>query len=267
MKDLLLPPHRAALARFVATGGPGVLLAFDYDGVLAPLVRDPRGASMSARTRALVSELARRYPVGVISGRSFTKLRRVMGEVVPHLVGSHGVEFLRPAPATAAVERDVRRWERQVRSALDGVPGIHLEHKGSTFTLHYARAAARARAGRAVHRAAAALRDVRLVPGKWVLNVLPARFPTKGDAVRKLAGRLGCRRVLFVGDDVTDEDVFALPRRLVFGVHVGDGPSRAAWRLPARRDVDALLRALLALRPAPTTPAPDRRRATARGGR
>ena len=79
------------------------------------------------------------------------------------------------------------------------------------------------------------------------MNILPASFPTKGDAIRKLLRHLGCRRALFVGDDVTDEDVFALPRKLVLGVHVGPGPSRAEWRMERRKDVDELLATLLQL--------------------
>ena len=232
-----------------------MLLAFDYDGVLAPVIPDPRGASLPSRTRALLSALAKRFPVAVVSGRSFPKLHRVVGGVVPHLVGNHGMEFLRATRVAAAERRDVRRWERQLMAALGELPGITLEHKDSTFAVHWARSPAGPRAARAVHRAAAALEGVRLIPGKNVLNVLPAHFPNKGDAVRRLVERLGCRRALFVGDDVTDEDVFALPQRLVFGVHVGAGPSRAAWRLAVRDEVDTLLQRLLAL------PAPPRRRA------
>jgi len=170
----------------------------------------------------------------------------VVGTVAPFLVGNHGYEYLHRTPVPQAVLDRVRRWEARVEAALEGIPGIHLEHKHSTFSVHYSQATDPG-AGAAVVRAARALRGARLVLGKNLVNILPAAFPTKGDAVRKLLRHLGCRRALFVGDDVTDEDVFALPRRLVFGVHVGPGPSRAEWHLDGRGDVDALLDALLAL--------------------
>jgi trehalose 6-phosphate phosphatase len=243
MKDLLLPRHLSVLARLLGGARPP-LLAFDYDGVLAPLIADPGGASMSRRTRALLSKLAARFPLAVVSGRSFAKLHRVVGGVAPFLVGNHGAEFLHRAPVPRAILARVRHWEGEMMGALKGVPGIHLEHKHSTFAVHYS---GNPGAGRAVLRAARALRGSRLIPGKNLVNVLPAAFPTKGDAVVKLLRRLRCRRALFVGDDLTDEDVFALPGRLVLGVHVGEGPSRAAWRLPARQDVDVLLEALLHL--------------------
>ena len=47
-----------------------VLLAFDFDGTLAPIVPDRDDARMRPRTRALLEEICRRYPCAVISGRS-----------------------------------------------------------------------------------------------------------------------------------------------------------------------------------------------------
>ncbi len=246
MKDLLLPRDVPVLARLLDGGGHPPLLAFDYDGVLAPIIRDPAGASMARRTRALLQELAARFPVAVISGRSFAKLHRVVGTVAPFLIGNHGYEYLHRTPVPPGVLPRVRQWEARMMASLEGVPGIHLEHKHSTFAIHYD-PDLDAHAGEKVLRAARALRGTRFVLGKRLVNVLPAAFPTKGDAVRKLLRHLRCRRALFVGDDVTDEDVFALPRRLVMGVHVGPGPSRAEWRLGRRHEVDELLATLLDL--------------------
>jgi len=246
MKDLLLPRDLPVLARLLDGGGHPPLLAFDYDGVLAPIVPDPLGASMSRRTRSLLTALAARFPVAIVSGRSFARLHRVAGGAAPFLVGNHGAEYLHRTPIPEAILVRVRRWEALVLAALEGMPGIQLEHKHSTFAVHYSLARDRG-AARAVLRAVRALRGARIVLGKNLVNVLPNAFPSKGDAVRKLLRNLGCRHALFVGDDVTDEDVFALPRDLVLGIHVGRGPSRAGFRLQKREDVDALLEALLSV--------------------
>jgi trehalose 6-phosphate phosphatase len=251
MKDLLLPRHRSVLTRLLAPAKQPILLAFDYDGVLAPLVEDHRGVSMSPATRALLQELTRRYPVAVVSGRSFARLHQVVGAVVPYLVGNHGVEHLHRAPVPAAVLAEVRRWEKETYARLEGVQGFVLEHKHSTFTVHWAGAHDHVRTGRAVLRAVRALRGVRVVPAKNAVNVLPAGFPTKGDAVRRLLSELGCRRALFLGDDITDEYVFTLPERLALGVHVGRGPTCARWYVPGRAGVDELLELILRLSPAP----------------
>jgi trehalose 6-phosphate phosphatase len=267
MKDLLHPRHRAALERFA--GGPAparVLLAFDYDGVLAPLVKDPVGAPMRPSTRALLAAAARAYPVAVVSGRAWKATHGYVGDVVQTVVGNHGFELGRPVPVPAEVVREVQGWRKELEVALRGVPGLHFEDKRSTLAVHYGLSRTWRRAERAVYEAANRLGGTRLIPGKKVLNVLPHDFPSKGDAVRALVAQLGCQAALYAGDDVTDEDVFAVGAPLVFGVHVGGGPSLAPWKLRGQGDVDALLSRLVALRRPSAPPASARRGAASRPG-
>jgi trehalose 6-phosphate phosphatase len=250
MKDLLHPRHRAALLRFV---GPRdaprrVLLAFDYDGVLAPLVKIPSGATMLPSTRGLLRRIVRLYPVAVVSGRSWKDASRFIGPIGATVVGNHGFELGRPVPVPAAVLRKVGGWRRRLERELRGVEGVHFEDKRSTLAVHYGLGSAWRRSERAVYEAANQLEGSRLIAGKKVLNVLPHDFPTKGDAVRTLVARLGCDGAVVLGDDVTDEDAFAVGAPLVFGVHVGRGPSLAPWKLRSQADVDRLLRILIAAR-------------------
>ncbi len=251
MKDVLNPRHRAALARFVGGGAPApakVLVAFDYDGVLAPLVTEPSGAHMRTVTRSLLRRVIDRYPVAVVSGRAWRDVATFVDGLSPTIVGNHGFELGRPVPVPASVARKVRGWRRRLERALAGVEGVHFEDKRSTLAVHYGLSHAWRRAEKAVYEAANQLEGTRLIPGKKVLNVLPHDFPSKGDAVRTLIARLGCDGAVYVGDDVTDEDAFAVGPPLVFGVHVGKGPSLAPWRLPEQADVDRLLRVLIAAR-------------------
>jgi len=255
MRDLLHPSHRSVLARFVGQEGEApVLLAFDYDGVLAPLIRAPGGTAMRATTRALLVRLARLYPVAVVSGRAWKDTRRLSQGVAPHVVGNHGFELLHPVPVPAAVQRAVRGWHRALGAELEGVPGLHFEQKRSTLAIHYGLSTAWRRAERSVYAAANRLEGTRLIPGKRVLNVLPAAFPNKGDAVRTLLARLGLQAALYCGDDVTDEDVFRLGAPMVLGVHVGPGQSLAPWKVATQARMDELLTRLATLREAPRKP-------------
>jgi trehalose 6-phosphate phosphatase len=250
MKDLLHRRHRAALARFL--GPPGaprrILLVFDYDGVLAPLVKDPTGAYMRASTRALLRRVTRLYPVAVVSGRAWRDCARFLGPIDVTVVGNHGFELGRPVPVPAAVVRKVRGWRRRLERDLRGVAGIHFEDKRSTLAVHYGLTGDISVAERAVYEAANQLEGTRLIPGKRVLNVLPHDFPSKGDAVRALVARLRADGAVVLGDDVTDEDAFAVGAPLVFGVHVGKGPTLAPWHLAEQADVDVLLGLLAAAR-------------------
>jgi trehalose 6-phosphate phosphatase len=264
MKDLLQPRYRSELAKVVAEPRK-VLLAFDYDGVLAPLVRDPGGAFMRPATRALLARVAREYRVAVVSGRAWRDVFRFVGPIVPTIVGNHGFELGRPVPVPAGILRQVRSWRRRLEADLDGMAGIHFEDKRSTLAIHYGLSRSWRRAERAVYESANRLEGTRIIPGKKVLNVLPHDFPSKGDAIRTLIARLGCESAVYAGDDVTDEDVFAVGAPLVFGVHVGPGPSLAPWHLGSQDDVDALLELLIHIREAArdrsAPPAPRRREA------
>jgi trehalose 6-phosphate phosphatase len=258
MKDVLHRRHRAALARFVAPpagalGAPRVrpiLLAFDYDGVLAPLVKHPSGAHMRPRTRTLLARLLRYYPVAVVSGRAWRDVAGFLDGLAPIIVGNHGFELGHPTPVPASVLRKVRGWRRTLERALAGVEGVYFEDKRSTLAIHYGLSRAWRRAERAVYEAANRLEGTRLIPGKKVLNVLPGDFPSKGDAVRALVARLGCEGAIYLGDDVTDEDAFKVGAPLVFGVHVGKGPSLAPWRIGEQRGVDRFIELLIETRAA-----------------
>ncbi|HVP67381.1 MAG TPA: trehalose-phosphatase [Anaeromyxobacteraceae bacterium] len=246
MRNDILAPRRRPLLEELVRGR--ILLAFDYDGVLAPLTHSPGAARMRPETRRLLERAAERYPTAVVSGRAYRDLLRFVGDAVPMLVGNHGFELGRAVPVPGTVLRRVSGWRRELAVRLAPVPGVSVEDKRSTLSVHYGLSPRGREAGEAVLEAVRALPGARLVPGKKVVNVLPAHFPTKGDAVRAMLARGGLETALYLGDDVTDEDVFALGRPAVLGVRVGPGRTQAPFRLAAQGDVDELLRILGSLR-------------------
>jgi trehalose 6-phosphate phosphatase len=225
-----------------------LLVAFDYDGVLAPLVTAPDGRTMRPRTARLLREVARRYPVAVVSGRAHRDLARLAPGKDLLRVGNHGFELGGAVAVPRTVLAQVARWEVEIARRLEGIPGWYVEHKRSTLSIHFGRGEDWRRVGRAVGSAARHLRGARLLPGKRVLNVLPARFPTKGDAVLRILARQRLDVALFLGDDRTDEDVFRIGPPRVVGGRVGAGRTAARWRLRSQEDVDEVLERLRGLR-------------------
>jgi trehalose 6-phosphate phosphatase len=246
MRHVLARMNRGVLERFAASR---TLLAFDFDGTLAPIVADRDRAAMRHSTRRLLEELARRYPCVVISGRSRGDVgRRLRGVPLAGVVGNHGLE---PRHAMAREGRAVRRWARALEERLGGIPGVVIEDKGLSLAVHFRGARRKREARGRILTAAAALGDVRLVGGKLVLNVLPAGAPGKGRALERARARLGCDASVYVGDDETDEDVFALeaPARLL-GIRVGrSAGSAAGYFIRTQAEIDRLLRSFLAFRP------------------
>ncbi len=219
------------------------LLAFDFDGTLAPLTDDPGASAIPPAVAGALDRLARRRCVAVVSGRARSDLLpRVPGSIA-HVIGNHGCEgFPDHAPLPGAVAIVDRWYADLVLSAPDA--GLRLEDKGPTLSLHW-RGSANPRAAQDAARLVAGLDPPpHLIPGKEVLNLLPPGLPDKGWAVRRLRALTDRPGVLFVGDDVTDGAVFRLSDERILGIEVGDKALGAGWRVPDTRAVGELVAAL-----------------------
>jgi trehalose 6-phosphate phosphatase len=245
MKSLLAPRNRSVLSRLARASA---LLAFDFDGTLAPIVADPARACLRPRTRRLLHAVAHLYPCVVISGRARADvLARVAGIPLRGVFGNHGAE---PSPALAAARRNVGRWLARLRLRLSSISGVVFEDKGAGLAIHYRRARNRPAALAAIREATADLPEPRIIEGLLVVDLLPRRGPSKATALQAEWRRLRCQTALYLGDDQTDEDVFALADRLpLLAVRVGRGErSHAPYFLARQGEVDVLLSRLLALR-------------------
>jgi trehalose-phosphatase len=214
-----------------------LLVGCDFDGTIAPLVDDPARATGnpdSLRALRLLAGLPHTH-VAVVSGRSLRDLAllsRLPSEV--HLVGSHGSEF----DVGISIDLDDAARERlaDVSRELDKLAqrhdGIGLEVKPASIALHY-RTADRETASAvvdAVLKGPASREGVYVKHGKMVVE-LSVVHANKGDSIRRLRQEVGASAVVFLGDDVTDEDVFATLAGPDLGIKVGDGDTHAAQRI------------------------------------
>ncbi len=248
MTHLLSAEGLVRLRTFV---GAPALYAFDFDGTLSRIVRERDAARLAPGVRRWLEALNRLVPTAVISGRSLTDLRRRVGADIPYLVGNHGLEGADTPPSVAVHARDIcLGWQRQ----LTGIPsaeldrvGVSIEDKGYSLTFHYRLSPNKPRARQLLFDAVARLTPApRLILGKAVVNAMPAGVPHKGDAMLALMRRAGVDRALYVGDDDTDEDVFALSDERILSVRVGlKQTSRAPWYVRNQTEVSSLLAALV----------------------
>lgn len=246
MRHLLANRQIPILTAFATSN---VLIAFDYDGTLAPISSNPERAPMRARTRHLLGAVAERYPCIVISGRARSDLVKwLSGVPVWHLSGNHGLE---PWAENAAYVARVKRWERQLARRLGPYSGVTIENKTYSLTVHYRHARPRRPAVLAVESAVEAIRGARLIRGKEAVSVLPRDSVHKGDALQRARRLLHCDLAIFVGDDDTDEDAFAASSTgSVLGVRIGSRRvSKAGYYLKDQLEMDTFLRKLISMRP------------------
>jgi trehalose 6-phosphate phosphatase len=159
-----------------------------------------------------------------------------------------GNRALQPPDEVARLSSRVGLWRARLESALAGLAGVRIEDKGVSLAIHYRNAVEHEEAAAVIRQAAAGLSEARVIAGKEVINLLPLGGPDKGVALARVKAQLGCAAALYVGDDRTDEDVFALPQ--LVGVRVGAAADSAArYHLRDQSEVDDLLGRLVALRP------------------
>lgn len=239
----LAPELDAALVEFAARRP--LLVASDYDGVLAGLVDDPSAAVPEPGVAEALGRLAEvaGVTVALVSGRGVADLQAVCGFSGPfRWVGSHGEEYDGPLSGELAERRDA--LAELLSPLVSGVPGARLEVKPASVAVHVRQVTDRAAA-------AALLEETRtlvdssltLKPGKEVLEIA-VTDADKGSALRRLVVDLGVSAAMYLGDDVTDEDGFRALAPDGLTVKVGEGDTDARYRVADISGVLALLRRL-----------------------
>ncbi|WP_265443555.1 trehalose-phosphatase [Flexivirga meconopsidis] len=232
-----------------------VLLATDFDGVLAPLVQDPSKSRPVDGSMEVLREIARTPGifVAVVSGRDLAALRQLTG-VTPQdnitLIGSHGAEPDRELPLHVDFDDAARQRLTGATRALDAVvaahPGTRLEHKPAGVVLHTRGLSEAAATAASQHALAVNLPGVHKMSGKQIVefSVLPV---TKGLALQALAEQHGTVATCYLGDDVTDETAFAvLPADAGnVTIKVGPGQTGARFRIDGPAEVVAVFEAVL----------------------
>lgn len=206
----------------------------DFDGTLAPIVGDPASAAAHPEAERLLALLAERWArVAVVSGRPVSYLTgRLSGAGRTELYGLYGLEQASGESPQPVSHPEGEPWrplvgEEADRAQREAPPGVGVERKGLSVTLHY-----RSAPGQAawVERfAAEAARRSGLAPhrGKMSVELRPPVPVDKGTVLERLSA--GLEAVLFAGDDLGDLPAFAVIRGLkrqgveALGVAAGGG--------------------------------------------
>lgn len=187
------------------------LLAFDFDGTLAPIVSRPEAARVPVATARRLQTLGERLPLAVISGRSIADVSGRLGFKPWQIVGSHGAEVVDdPETARLAATLDVARRRLEAAAALLRRVAVIVEDKGASIALHYRRSPDHGLASNAITDVLDGIgSEIHVGAGKMVVNITAAVANDKAMALRALVRQAGAGAAVFVGDDRNDEPVFA----------------------------------------------------------
>ena len=227
-------------------------LFLDLDGTLAPIAARPQDVVPDPRRTGILEKLMRGLDgrLAVVSGRTLCDIDRILEGRVPAVAAVHGLVRrdadgrITPTEPHPALPQAVAA----LRLFAAGHPGLLVEDKILSATLHYRGDPDHAQAARMEAERIAARTGLMLQPGDMVVE-LRTPGPTKGDSVEAFLAHAPFTGAtpIFLGDDLTDEDGFAAAERLGgYGVLVG--PKRVTAAHLRLDDVDAALAWLEAAR-------------------
>lgn len=219
-------PAGKSFAAALAESPSEVLLAFDFDGTLAPIVDDPEQSRLHDQAARELSRLGSLVQVAIITGRPVEAVRRLgaldqrpgMERVV--VLGQYGVERYDVATGEVRlpeVSSTVAAALRETQSLLEewaakghDVEGIRIEDKARAVAVHTRQHATPDQAHEQLKsplRAIANRHGLSIEPGRLVWELRSAR-EDKGDALRELVEEFKPRHVAFAGDDLGDLPAF-----------------------------------------------------------
>lgn len=227
----------------------------DIDGTLLDLARTPREVWVPPGLAATLHALHDRTKgaLALVSGRSLNDIDLIFAPDRFPGVGGHGAE-MRLSTDGEAVATHAPPMDQELKRRLAAIarlsPGILLEDKGYSLALHYRLAP---HAEKAIYEAVSLIRadlpnaPIEVLPGKCVCEIKQAGFD-KATGVRELMTHepFRGRRPIFIGDDVTDESVFAImPDLGGLAFSVGRRATGVAGYFEEPRDVRAWLKRLI----------------------
>ena len=243
MINILTPEGHEALRQL---SQKKTVYCFDFDGTLAPIIQNPAESVLSNEIKQKLLQIQKLFPVAIISGRSLLDLSRIIDFKCNFMVGNHGIEDKNNANIMSECKNITKKWIENL-SHIFQVENLNshfsIDDKEFSVTLHYKKGTNLDKLHTILDKLTPA---PRIIAGKLVFSLLPDFGKDKGTAILDLMHKNNFTHALFIGDDVTDEDVFKLENENILTIHVGNNPkSDAKFCLEEQTKIDVLLDKIL----------------------
>jgi trehalose-phosphatase len=228
----------------------------DFDGTLSEIVSDPKNATISDSVKRTLATCSKALKMAVISGRDRLDVKGLVGIDSLFYAGCHGFDMSGPGCFHYQVD-DAQKILPQLEEAslavnneLAGMKGIIIERKKFMTAVHYRMAVDSAEDSikEKVFRIIQGFSSLKAKEGKKVIELFPNLDWDKGKAIKKLCEILNINPlnalVIYIGDDLTDEDAFDRLKGTGIGIKVdesGTMPTKADYWLKDPGEVERFL--------------------------
>lgn len=232
-------------------------LFLDYDGTLTPIVSHPQLARLGSSMRRTLERLSHRHVVAVVSGRDRRDVEAIVDLPELYYAGSHGFDIGGPGemhfeyPPARQVIPQLESATVELEKSMLPFPGAWVERKRFAVAVHYRQVAEEdlSAVDQAVDRVHRACPGLKRAYGKKIFELKPDMEWDKGRAIQWLINRLELHhhQLIYIGDDVTDEDAFRILESMGIGICVQESYRRTAARFVLHdiQEVESFLQALV----------------------
>jgi trehalose-phosphatase len=239
VKNIMVNPAYLRSAKAALLSGKRLVFFLDYDGTLTPIVERPELAVMSQEMRRVVKYLSEKYTTAIVSGRGRDVVENFVKIPGLFYAGSHGFDIKGPQmsliqPAARETIGLILEIIEKLKKEIGDIEGVIIEDKKFSVGVHYRLASENSLPSikKSLDNIISQYNQLRMMSGKKVFEILPA-FPwNKGKAVCWIMEALKVTwkdsTIVYIGDDTTDEDAFAMIRSRGVGILVAQEPKASA---------------------------------------
>jgi trehalose 6-phosphate synthase/phosphatase len=227
------------------------LIFLDYDGTLVPFAAKPQKAVPTDAVIKVLRKLSRSSSneVVLISGRDRKTLDEWFKSLKIGIIAEHGAWIKERSGDWRALEQLSDAWKKEILPLLelyaDRTPGAFVEEKDYSLAWHYRAAEPALGSSRAKELKDNLLSSIsnlnlEVMNGNQVIEI-KSSMVNKGRAAQNWLSKQEFDFILAIGDDRTDEDLFAALPAEAYSIKVGVATSKAQHSLSSQREVLPLL--------------------------
>jgi trehalose 6-phosphate synthase/phosphatase len=249
-QQIMTPANRMELVESYSNSKKRLIL-LDYDGTLVPFASKPQKAVPTEEVTKMLSKLSKSSSneIVLISGRDKKTFDKWFRSLKVGLAAEHGAWIKERSGEWRVLEQLSDAWKKEILPILekyaDRTPGSFVEEKDFSLAWHY----------RATEPTLGALRakelkdnilssisnlNLEVLNGNKVIEIKSSLI-NKGRAAQNWLSKQPYTFILAIGDDNTDEDLFAALPKEAYSIKVGVTPSKARYSLASQKEVLPLL--------------------------
>ncbi len=189
----------------------------DIDGTISEIVPKPMDAVVAPEIKNILEIMGNKFRfTGVMTGRSVKNAMDMMGSDKLVYIGNHGLEQYKNGKITVDPEVNeyiplIKNLAGNIKKELKEYNCILFQDKKLSFTVHYRLCEngeeIRKKALKTI-RSMEESKSLKIAEGRKVIEIRPPVGHDKGTILQKFISNNNVKKIIYLGDDITDSDAF-----------------------------------------------------------